>query len=122
MSILPEFYRTILRWHLSNRSLPLITCDRLLVINLWLQLYRSRYLKFKQSARRVVTEIQQILRHLPTAPPNRSSRSPRYCKLIVLLYVYLNPPSGIEYTCARALQCIPNTYTNVHVFIYSMLI
>lgn len=70
------------------KSVLLITSgilDRLIVIDLQLQLYRSRHLKFKQPTKRLQNSTNFTT--FPTIP-NRSLQSLRYCKLIVPLRVY----------------------------------
>lgn len=82
------------------KSFPLITpgiLDRLIVINLKLQLYRSRYLKFKQSTKRLQNSTNFTI--FPTIP-NRPLQSLRYYKLIALLRVYLDRSARTKYSLA----------------------
>lgn len=73
--------------------------DRLIVINLQL-LYRSRYLKFKQSTKRLQNSTNFTT--FPTIP-NRPLQSLRYCKLIAPLRAYLNR-SRTKYSLAYIVR------------------
>lgn len=71
--------------------------DRLIVINLQLQLYRSCYLKFKQSTKRLQnsTNFTTFL-----TIPNRPLQSLHCYKLIAPLRVYLDRSAKTKYSLA----------------------